>query len=40
MSKTIIAACILLFGLLMGNGWKNAGGIVYDKINQTQEVSK
>ena len=36
----LIAIGLLGIGLFLGNGWKDAGEIVYDKIQQTVEASE
>jgi len=40
MTKVVIVSGMLVFGYFLGSGWKDAGEIVYAKVQQTVEASE
>jgi len=40
MTKIVIFSGMLAFGYFLGEGWKDAGEIVYAKVQQTAEASE
>lgn len=36
MAKAMILGGMLIFGMLLGNGWWNAGELVYDRVQKVE----